>query len=97
MWGAGDIEIGDNTIIAAHAIITSQTHDTKAYLYKDTQVWQTVKIGERVWIGTGAIILPGITIGDGAIIGAGSVVTHDVEKDSIVAGVPAQLLRYKEK
>lgn len=48
-----------------------------------------MKIGNRVWIGSGAIILPGITIGDGSIIGAGSVVTKDVAENTIVAGVPA--------
>lgn len=52
-------------------------------------------IGNDVWIGTNAIILPGISIGDGAVIGAGSVVTHDVEAYSIVGGVPARLIKYR--
>lgn len=52
-----------------------------------------VKIGSSVWIGGGAIVLPGITIGDGAIVGAGSVVTHDVQLGSRVAGNPARLLK----
>ena len=54
---------------------------------------QHVTIGAGVWIGGGAIILPGITIGDGAIVGAGSVVTHDVRSGSRVAGNPARLLK----
>lgn len=52
-----------------------------------------VLIGDHVWIGTRAIILPGVTIGDGAVIGAGSVVTKDVPPNGVVAGNPARLLR----
>lgn len=52
-------------------------------------------IGNDVWIGTNAIIQPGITIGHGAVIGSGAVVTHDVPPYAIVAGVPAKLIRYR--
>jgi acetyltransferase-like isoleucine patch superfamily enzyme len=52
-----------------------------------------VVIGNDVWIGVDAIILPGVKVGDGAVIGAGSVVTKDVEAFQIVAGVPARPLR----
>jgi maltose O-acetyltransferase len=54
---------------------------------------QPVAIGDHVWIGTRALILPGVTIGAGAVIGAGSVVTKDVPPNGIVAGNPARLLR----
>ncbi len=54
-----------------------------------------VTIGNDVWVGARAIILPQVTIGDGAIIGAGSVVTHDVPPYAIVAGVPAKIIRYR--
>ena len=50
-------------------------------------------IGNDVWIGRNAIILPGNTIGDGAIIAAGAVVTHDVPPYTIVGGVPARPIR----
>jgi maltose O-acetyltransferase len=50
-----------------------------------------VTIGSNVWIGGGAIILPGVTIGDDAVVGAGSVVTHDVPAGARVAGNPAHL------
>jgi maltose O-acetyltransferase len=49
-----------------------------------------VRIGSDVWIGGGAIILPGVTVGDGAVIGAGSVVTRDVEAGQTVTGNPAR-------
>ena len=51
------------------------------------------KIGSKVWIATGAIILPGITIGDGAIVAAGAVVTKDVPARCLVAGVPAKVIK----
>ena len=49
-----------------------------------------MRIGCDVWIGGGAIILPGVTVGDGAVIGAGSVVTRDVEPGQTVIGNPAR-------
>jgi acetyltransferase-like isoleucine patch superfamily enzyme len=52
-----------------------------------------VVIGNDVWIGRGAIILPGVSVGDGAVVGAGSIVTRDVLAFSVVAGNPARLLR----
>ena len=52
-----------------------------------------IVIGDRVWIGSNATVLPGVTIGDGAIVAAGAVVTKDVAPNTVVAGVPARLLR----
>ena len=52
-----------------------------------------VNIGNKVWIATNAMILPGVTIGDGAIIAAGTVVTKDVPARSMVAGVPAKIIK----
>ena len=54
---------------------------------------QRVTIGDNVWIGTGAVVLPGVTIGDGAVVGAGSVVTCDVPPEAVVAGNPARIIR----
>jgi acetyltransferase-like isoleucine patch superfamily enzyme len=53
------------------------------------------RIGDDCWIGYGSIILAGVTIGDGAIVAAGAVVTKDVAPYSIVAGVPARVLKYR--
>jgi len=52
-----------------------------------------VVIGDKVWIGTGAIILSGVTVGDGAVVAAGSVVTADVPGQTVVAGNPARVVR----
>jgi len=57
--------------------------------------WKVIltRVGRGASIGSGAVILGGVTIGAGALVGAGAVVTHDVAPDTIVAGVPARLLR----
>ncbi|MNI40841.1 Chloramphenicol acetyltransferase [compost metagenome] len=56
---------------------------------------QKIVIGNDVWIGANAVILPGVTLGDGAVIGAGAVVTKDVPPYAIVGGVPAKVIRYR--
>jgi maltose O-acetyltransferase len=97
IWAGGGVEIGDYTLIAAHTVITSQTHDVSALqhgeLYCETVVFEPVSIGRNVWIGSNVTILPGVTIGDNSIVAAGAVVTRDVPTNSLVAGVPARLLR----
>jgi maltose O-acetyltransferase len=85
------IEIGDQTQIGPAVQIYAADHprnpeDRRANL----ESGRPVRIGANVWIGGGAIILPGITVGDDAIIGAGSIVTCDVPPGSIVAGNPAR-------
>jgi maltose O-acetyltransferase len=89
IWALGGVTIGDDTLIASHVAITSLTHDPRAELYSATTQTRPVVIGRNVWIGTHAVILPGVTIGDGAIIGAGAVVTRDVAPCAVVVGVPA--------
>lgn len=64
------------------------------FLRCSTKSKKTV-IGNDVWIGYNAIVLAGVTVGDGAVIGAGAVVTKDVAPYSIVAGVPAKIIRYR--
>jgi acetyltransferase-like isoleucine patch superfamily enzyme len=51
-----------------------------------------VVIGDRVWLGTRAVVLKGVTIGDGAVVAAGAVVTRDVPAGAVVAGVPARVV-----
>jgi phosphonate metabolism protein (transferase hexapeptide repeat family) len=61
--------------------------------FRAERIAQGVTVGNDVWVGHGAIVLPGVTIGDGAVIAAGAVVTKPVENYAIVAGVPAVKLR----
>lgn len=61
--------------------------------FRERRRSRRVTIGHDVWIGHGAVILPGVTIGDGAVIGANAVVSRDVDSYTIVAGVPARLVR----
>jgi acetyltransferase-like isoleucine patch superfamily enzyme len=81
--------IGDRTIITAHANIPSDTRLKKIY---PRQVMPT-RIGKGVWIMPNVIIAPGVTIGDEAVIATGSVVTKDVPPRSMVAGVPAKVIK----
>ena len=95
MWGQGIINIGNDCLIASHVSITSLTHDTNATLYRNTVLEKEVNIGNNVWIGSHAIILPGVNIGDNSIIGAGALVNKDVPANVVVAGVPAKIIRSK--
>ena len=52
-----------------------------------------IHIGKKVWIGSGAIVLPGVNIGDNSVIAAGSVVTKDVPENSVFGGNPAKLIK----
>ncbi len=61
--------------------------------YPGTELDRPVTVGDRVWIGNGALIMPGVTIGDNAVVGARSVVTKDVPPNTLVAGVPAKVIR----
>ncbi len=95
IWGNGGVEIGDDTLIASHVAITSLTHSSDANLFADSIIAKPVIIGRNVWIGSHAVILPGVSIGDNAIIGAGAVVTEDVHANTIVVGVPAKPIKHR--
>lgn len=90
--GGGGITIGSYVLIAAGATITSVGHSLQPPRWGRT-VAKPIVIGNEVWIGANAIILPGVTVGDGVVIAAGAVVTKDVSPYTIVAGVPARLIR----
>jgi len=84
-----DTSGGDRTIITAHSNIPSKTPLKKIYPRKV----EPVRIGRGVWIAPGVTILPGVTVGDESVIGTGSVVTRDVPARSVVAGVPAKVIK----
>lgn len=86
---SGGVTIGDRVLIASHAVIATRTHPKGLPRY-GVNIDKPIVIEDDVWIGAGAIILPGVTIKKGAIVGAGAVVTKDVEAFATVAGVPAR-------
>src|SRR5450631_3025410 len=86
-----EVSIGDRTQIGPAAQIYAADHPRDAKTRREgLEFGRPVRIGSDVWIGGGAIILPGVTIGDRAVIGAGSVVTRDVGPDVTVTGNPAR-------
>lgn len=85
------ISIGEDVAISHNVtIMDSDAHEIIGNKHAKTQ---SVKIGNHVWIGSGAKILKGVTIGDGAIIAAGAVVVRDVPENCLAAGVPAQIVK----
>ena len=86
------VSIGDGTQIGPGVQILAADHPRDAATRATGAEWgRPIDIGRNVWIGGGAIILPGVTIGDGALIGAGSVVTRTVPAGATVMGNPARL------
>lgn len=94
----GGVEIGDRTLIGYRTQILSVNHSIPPVGERipiSGDVYKTVHIANDVWIGAGCIILPGVTIGEGAIIAAGSVVTKDIQENTIAAGIPAKVIRVR--
>lgn len=94
--GGGGIEIGDRTMIATHTVLTSLGHDPDSTSMHTTLASAPIRLANDVWIGANAIVLPGVTIGEQAVVAAGAVVCSDVPPYSIVAGVPARVVRMKK-
>lgn len=82
------IEIGDDVTLAPRVHIIA--HDASTWNHLGYTKIKNVKIGNRVFIGAGSIVLPGVTIGNDVIVGAGSVVTKDIPDNAVVAGNPAK-------
>ena len=98
------IRIGDNALIAPNVQIYTAFHPTNAierfgepkedgsFAFCKTRT-APVTIGNDVWIGGGAILMPGVTIGDNVVIGAGSVVTRDIPSNTVACGNPCRVMR----
>lgn len=88
------VTIGDETQIGPMVQILTADHprdpETRA---TGAEMGRPIAIGSNVWIGGGAILLPGVSVGDDAVIGAGAIVTRDVEAGATIAGNPARPLR----
>lgn len=88
--GRAPLVIGNHTSIASQVLIYNSQHDIHDEWF--TPIEAPVRIGSYVFIGPRAILLAGVTIGDGAVVAAGAVVVKDVQRGTIVGGVPAQAI-----
>lgn len=92
--------IGKDVMMGPQVIIVGQNHSFArtdiSMIQQGSTPCEPVTIGDDVWIGYRAIIMPGIKIGRGVIIGAGAVVTKDVPDWAIVGGVPAKILKMRK-
>ena len=96
--GLGGITIGRGCAISAHVAIYSSTTDSNApTIIGAPIIKKPVVIGDNVYIGVGAKIIPGITVGNNAVIAAGAVVTKDVPDDRLAKGVPAVHARLRNR
>ena len=90
----GGISIGDYCQISSRVSFETIDHELIAVPGgKRPSKASPITVENNVWIGSGAIVLPGVTIGEGAVIAAGAVVTKDVQPHTVVGGVPAKLIR----
>lgn len=89
-----DIRIGDDVMIAPGVTLTTTGHPIHPDLRTDFRRFsEPITIEDRVWIGSNAVVLPGVRIGYGSVIGAGSVVTRDVPPMSVAFGTPCRVVR----
>lgn len=97
------VDIGNNVLMASHVYISDNSHgyydgshcDSSPLTPPKDRAYKIapVKIGNNVWIGEGAIIMPGVFIGDGCVIGAHSVVNHNIPPSCIAVGSPARVIK----
>ena len=82
----GGIKIGDNVLIGHNVVLATINHNFNP-LKRAEMTPKQIVIGDNVWIGSNCVVLPGVKISDGAIIGAGSIVTKNIPKNAIPAGI----------
>ena len=88
----GGIVIGYGVLIGHNVVLATINHDLDP-ARRGNNFPAPIRIGKNVWIGAGAVVLPGVTIGDGAVVAAGAVATKNVPEMTVVGGVPAQVLK----
>jgi galactoside O-acetyltransferase len=88
------VVVGDRVMIAPNVTISTTGHPVHPEVRRDgSQFSAPVHLGDDVWVGAGAVILPGVTVGAGSVVAAGAVVTAHVPPMVVVGGVPARVLR----
>jgi len=92
------VTIGDRVLLGPAVQLLAATHPLEPELRaQGLEYAEPIAVGDDVWLGGGAVVLPGVTIGDRAVVGAASVVTRDVPADAVVAGNPARVIRSLEE
>ena len=90
----GHIYVGDYTMIGPNVTIATAGHPILPELReKGYQYNMEVHIGKNCWLGSGVVVLPGVTIGDNVVVGAGSIVTKDLPSNVVAVGNPCRVLR----
>lgn len=94
----GRIRIGDDVLLAPGVFITASNYATVAGRRIDDRSTREadVVVGDDVWLGARAVVLPGVRIGDGAVVGAGAVVTKDLPPNAVAVGVPARVVAWRD-
>jgi maltose O-acetyltransferase len=93
-----EVRIGHHVMIGPHVQIYTAAHHLQAETrIQGLEVAKPIVIEDNVWLGGGAILLPGVTIGRNAVVGAGAVVPRDVPANTVVAGNPARVIREIEQ
>jgi maltose O-acetyltransferase len=95
----GDVQAGDDLMLGPEVVMISYNHEysnsTVPMRAQGASASRPITIGDDVWIGMRAMIMPGVTIGSHAIVAAGSIVTKDVPDWAIVGGNPAKIIKYR--
>ena len=89
----GGIEIGDDVLIGPNVQLISSGHPLDPATRRRSITTAPIRIGRGVWLAAGATVLQGVTVGEDAVVAAGAVVTKDVPPRTLVAGVPARVVR----
>lgn len=89
-----EIFIGNHVMIAPNVVLSTATHPIHPGLrIKQAQYNLPIHIKDNVWLGTGCLVMPGVTIGENSVIGAGSIVTKDIPANVVAVGNPCRVLR----